>query len=162
VPSTKNVPKQLAAKKAAALDSVQRLLQSLNQPMPRCRPAGEHKVSEHSVPTDWLSGGTVVFDPHRHFAALSAQATNPPLPPPMTAPAHEQARAALERLGLSLESDVRPCKCCALWFIASSRKAEVCLDCRGGRWPTMYRRAHRAALLREAGIRPRTRKKNQN
>lgn len=99
------------------------------------------------LPLDWLPTTVVADDVSR--ARTSAHSSGLP---------YDRATATLAKFGLSL-SDLLRCKHCLLWFLSSSRKAAVCSDCRARKWPTAYRRQHRAKLAQLSGLRPRTRKK---
>ncbi len=148
------LPKKRAAKKAAESSAVQAVIRSLNEAT-YLRDLRAKSADGAVIPAmDWI-GTTVVAEPPAVTAnsvgraPLSAQASSIP---------YERALSDLAARGLTLD-DLRRCKCCGLWFLSSSRKAEVCPECRPRKWPTTYRVKYRTQLAQQAGITPRTRKK---
>lgn len=135
--------KRLAVKKAAASPWVDALLRSRNQ-VERLR--GNYALDANGAPTvplDWMGG-----------VAANGERTGSMARPVGSWGAYEQAAKHLSDLGLSIE-DIRKCKSCGLWFLASSRKSEVCQECRPRKWPTKYRGRYRAAMNSQAGIKAR-------
>lgn len=138
-----HLPKAVAVKKAATLRSVRAILRSLNQVelLRGARVTGAD--GESTVPIDWM-GATIVEDVDGHRSPRSTYAAGIQVP-------YQQALKDLTDLGLSRE-DILHCKSCGLWFLTSSRKAEVCPECRPRRWQTKYRRLHRAKLNQLSGV----------
>lgn len=131
--------KKAAVKSAASAVSVQLLIEARNRVERLCGARVPSGDGTSMVPIDWI-GTSAGSPPSRPLSGLV-----PPLFPP-----EQQAPIDLEHLGLSLD-DIIECKNCGLWFLSASRRAEVCPKCRPRRWPTKYRRVHRATLNEMAG-----------
>jgi hypothetical protein len=154
------LPKTSAVKKARASFSVQAVIRALNEAEDLRNLDTRSADGAPLTPLDWLPTTAVGGSQGRRrrrpeeddlisMEPVSRLASRTP---------YDRAVSDLTKLGLSPQ-DLRLCKCCRLWFLSSSRKAEVCPDCRQKKYPTQYRRRHRAELAKLAGIKPRTSKK---
>lgn len=134
------LPKSLAVKRAATAWSVSAILRSRNQveELRGARVVGADGAA--TVPIDWIGGATIVDDAG-HRTPVSAQAAGRPVP-------YGEAVKELTTLGLSPD-DWRQCESCKRWFLAASRNAQVCPDCRPRLWPTKAKKRRRAAINQE-------------